>query len=181
MEAIELLKTRRSVRTFTGEDVSDAELRAVIDAAAYAPSWKNTQTASYIAIRKKDVLEKVIEVGIMGHQGNKRNIGGCAVLVAVITQKGISGYEADGKPTTSRGDKWETFDAGIATQTFCLAAHAYGIGTVIMGIYDEQKMAAILGLDNSKYAVSALIALGKHDGSAKAPKRKSCDELLTII
>ncbi len=181
MEGIELLKTRRSIRTFSGEEVSDSELRSIIDAAAYAPSWKNTQTVSYIAVRNKDTLEKIINEGVMGHAGNKRNIGGCAVLVAVITQKGICGYEADGKPTTSRGDKWETFDAGIATQTFCLAAHAYGVGSVIMGIYDEQKMAEILGIDNCKYAVSALIALGKHDGTAKAPKRKTCDELLTII
>lgn len=32
------------------------------------------------------------------------------------------------------------FDAGIATQTLCLAAHSKGLGTVILGIYDEEKL-----------------------------------------
>lgn len=32
------------------------------------------------------------------------------------------------------------FDAGIAAQTFCLAAHEKGIGTVILGVFDDKKL-----------------------------------------
>ena len=44
MEALECIKTRRSVRKFTEEPVTREQLAEVVAAAAYAPSWKNTQT-----------------------------------------------------------------------------------------------------------------------------------------
>ena len=47
MEALECIKTRRSVRKFTEEAVSREQMAEVVAAAAYAPSWKNTQTARY--------------------------------------------------------------------------------------------------------------------------------------
>ncbi len=52
----------------------------------------------------------------------------------------MSGYEHDGTFSTPQNDRWEVFDAGIATQTFCLAAHAKGVGSVILGIFDEEKI-----------------------------------------
>ena len=50
MELIKGIKERRSTRKFTDQAVSEEEIRAIVSAAAYAPSWKNTQTAHYIAI-----------------------------------------------------------------------------------------------------------------------------------
>ena len=45
MEALECIKTRRSVRKFTEQPVDRALLEQIVAAAAYAPSWKNTQIA----------------------------------------------------------------------------------------------------------------------------------------
>ncbi len=42
MEALECIKTRRSVRKFTEQPVTEAELAQVVETAAFAPSWKNT-------------------------------------------------------------------------------------------------------------------------------------------
>lgn len=61
-------------------------------------------------------------------------------LIVVVTKSWvICGYEKERVPyTTSKNDKWEMFDAGIASQTFMLAAHEYGVGTVTLGIFDEE-------------------------------------------
>ena len=48
MEALECIKTRRSIRKFTEQPVTEDEVRQVVEAAAFAPSWKNTQIARYI-------------------------------------------------------------------------------------------------------------------------------------
>ena len=48
MEALECIKTRRSVRRFTEEPVTPEQVAEAVAAAAYAPSWKNTQIARYI-------------------------------------------------------------------------------------------------------------------------------------
>ena len=71
------------------------------------------------------------------------------------------------------------FDAGIATQTFCLAAHDKGLGTCIMGIFDEEKIAETLNLPEGQ-KVGAVIAAGYPDIAPDAPPRKDTDALITI-
>ena len=58
MEAIECIKGRRSVREFKDTPVSTEVLNDIIDTARFAPSWKNTQIARYVALTgaKKDEL-----------------------------------------------------------------------------------------------------------------------------
>lgn len=105
----------------------------------------------------------------------------CKALVVVSVVAGISGYEKDGSFSTSQEDRWEMFDAGIANQTFCLAAHSKGIGSVILGVFDEHKIRQYVSLpENEK--VTNLIALGYPLEPAKSgPPRKEVSELLQII
>ena len=90
-----------------------------------------------------------------------------------------SGYERDGSFSTSKGTHWQSFDAGLAAEAFCVAAHDAGLGTVILGIYDEGKVKAVLNLPETE-SVSALIPIGVPAESPAAPKRKDVSELLRI-
>ena len=65
----------------------------------------------------------------------------------------------------------------MAAQTFCLAAWEYGVGSVIMGIFDAEKVAELLQLPEDEEAV-ALIAIGYPDETPNAPKRKTVEELV---
>ena len=101
------------------------------------------------------------------------------MLVTVVEK--ISGYEPDGSFSTSQGDRWEMFDAGIATQTFCLSAYAKGVGSVILGVFDENKIRQYVSLPQGE-RVTNLIALGYPLEPAKsAPPRKEVSELLQVI
>lgn len=175
----DLLLTRRSIRKFTAESVSDEAIRAVVAKAAYAPSWKNTQTTRYIALTKREEIDQIADECMAGFQKNQTTLHGAPALVVLTTITGRSGYERDGSFTTSKGTHWQSFDAGIAAQTFCLAAHEQGLGTVIMGIFDEAAIEKALALPENQ-AVSALIALGYPAESPDAPKRKDVGELLDI-
>ena len=99
------------------------------------------------------------------------------VLMVLTYIKGRSGYERDGSFTTSKGDRWQMFDAGVACQTFCLAAHEYGLGTVIMGVFDESGISSLLDIPKER-ELAALIALGYPDIEPSAPKRKTVEDLL---
>ena len=72
------------------------------------------------------------------------------------------------------------FDAGIAAATFCLAAHDEGVGSVILGIFDEKKVAEIIGLPETQN-VSALIPIGYSDKELPAVPRKEVADLLSFI
>lgn len=179
MKATEMLMGRRSVRRFTDQKVTKETVEKIVELAAYAPSWKNTQTARYIAVMDDEIKQKIIDEGLMGFEGNKRTISGAPVLIVQTGVDKRAGYERDGSFSTSKETHWQSYDAGIAGQTFCLAAFEEGLGTVIMGIFDEAKVAEIVGVPEGQ-SVSALIALGYADEEPKMPPRKSTDDLLSF-
>ena len=179
MNAIDCIKTRRSIRRFADKEVSAEVISSIVATAAYAPSWKNSQTTRYIAVLDKELKDRLARECMMGFEYNIGTASGAPAMVVVTTVNNRSGYERDGSATTSKGTHWQSFDAGIATQTFCLAAHEAGLGTVIMGIFDEAKVAEVVGIPEGQ-SVSALIAIGYPAEEPAAPKRKSAEELLTI-
>ena len=69
------------------------------------------------------------------------------------------------------------FDVGVACQTFCLAAKEQGLGTVIMGMFDEDEISKLIELPEDQ-ELAALIAIGYPDIEPEAPKRKTVDVLL---
>ncbi len=97
--------------------------------------------------------------------------------MAVTFIKGRSGFERDGSYSTKKEDRWQMFDVGAACQTFCLAAKEKGLGTVIMGIFDEDGITELLHIPEEQ-ELAALIAIGWPDIDPDAPKRKSTEELL---
>lgn len=177
MQTLDAIKSRRTIRKFTEEAVSHEVIEKIVEAVSYAPSWKNTQTARYIIIEETALKNRIAKEAVMGFDWNTGIILGAPVLVVLASVSGRSGYEKDGSYSTSKKDKWEMFDAGIAAQTFMLAAHEYGIGSVTMGIFDEAKVKELLGLDDS-LNVSALIAIGHPAVTPSVPARKSVQELI---
>ena len=144
MDAQTCILTRRSVRKFTDEPVSRELLEKVVALAAYAPSWKNTQISRYLAIEDPAVQNTIAEEYCLAGANNPNIIKGAPLLVAQTFVKDRCGYNRDGTFTTDREDGWQYYDCGIAAQTFCLAAHDLGLGTVIMGVFDRKRLQAYL-------------------------------------
>ncbi len=180
MNTIDCIKTRRSVRKYTEDVIDRSTLMEIIDIAKMAPSWKNTQTVRYVIVQDKEVISKIQNECIMGFEFNAKTLSQCNTLVVLTQKNGVCGYERDGSYSTSKEDKWEMFDAGIAAQTFCLAAFEKGIGSCIMGIFDEAKVASAIGLEEGK-SVVALIPIGIPKYAPDAPPRKETEELVTFI
>ncbi len=176
MELKECILTRRSVRKFLDKPVDHETLEQVIATAAYAPSWKNTQISRYIAIEDRTVLDAICRDFLPEHNANI--VSGAPLLIAQTFIKGRSGFERDGTLSTKRGESWQHYDCGIAAQTFCLAAHEAGLGTVIMGIFPHEELGAFLNVPADQ-ELMALIAVGYPADQPIAPKRKHVETLLT--
>lgn len=180
MESLKCIMTRRSVRNFTEKEVEKSIIEEIVKIAQFAPSWKNSQIVRYNVISNKEILNDIADNGVLGFSHNNGIIKGCSALVVLSMVNGICGYEKDGSYTTSKKDKWEMFDAGIAAQTFCLAAHEKGIGSVILGIFDDKKIAEIISLPENQ-EVACLIAIGYPVSELEAPKRKDTADILNFI
>ncbi len=183
MDAIEMIKERRSVRKFKNEKVDRETMKEIIEISRWAPSWANYQIARYTLVDDKAAIARLANDGVKGFVYNMntlKNAKGVAVLSFVKGKSGkIDPKKGDFK--TSKAHLWEAFDTGIACQTFCLAAHAKGVGTCIFGVIDEDSIAEIVNLPE-KETVAALIVYGYEDGShVKPTPRKDVDEILRFV
>ena len=178
MTVKECIKTRRSIRKFKADAVDHSIIEEIISDAAYAPSWKNSQTVRYI-VAEGALKDRIADEATTIWPGNGAIIKEAPALICVISIDKRSGYERDGSPSTPKNDGWTMYDAGVASQTLCLSAHDHGLGTVIMGLYDESTLIDILGLEEGR-SVSALIPIGYPDIDPEAPKRKEVSELLSF-
>lgn len=176
MTAKECIRGRRSIRKFQSTPVDHALMDEIIETASYAPSWKHSQIARYTAV-EGELKNKIARECTEMFPKNGAIIENAPMLVALSFIKGRSGYERDGSFTTPKGASWQMFDAGVAAEAFCLAAYDKGLGSVIMGIFDEAKTASLLELPENQ-ELAALIPVGFPDEEPEAPKRKSVEDLV---
>lgn len=176
MTAKECIVGRRSIRNFTEQPVSHELLAQIVETASYAPSWKHTQIVRYIAVEGETKAK--LAACTSAYANNGKIMENAPMVVAVTIVKGRCGFERDGSYTTHRGDSWQMFDAGVASEAFCLAAYEQGLGTVIMGIFDHKEASEVLEIPEDRDLV-ALIPIGYPVEIPAAPKRKSVDDLLS--
>ncbi len=174
------IKERRSVRKFLDNPVPHEVYEKIVDLARFSPSWKNSQTVRYRIVENKEHKSRIAETSVLGNPFNEKTINRASALVILTVVENISGYETDGTFSTPKEDRWEVFDAGIAAQTFCLAAHAHDVGTVIIGVFDEHEIKKIYDVPAGEKII-ALIAAGYPQETGKvAPPRKEVEEILSF-
>lgn len=179
MTAKDCIKGRRSIRKFTTQEIAPELLSEIVETASYSPSWKHSQITRYVAVTGK-CKDEIADSCAQMYANNGAIIKGAPMLMVITYIKGRSGYERDGSFTTAKGDRWQMFDTGIAAQSFCLAAYEQGLGSVILGIFDDAKVASLLQLPENQ-EVAALIAIGYPDEEPVAPRRKSVEDLLSFV
>lgn len=178
MDAITCIESRRSIRKFKSNLVDHSIIEEIVKTASLSPSWKNTQIARYTVV-EGDLKSKICKECFSLYAHNGEIIQEAPALVVVSFIKNRSGFERDGSFTTNKEGGWQMFDSGIAAQTFCLAAHDKGLGTVIMGIFDDIDVAKAIDLPDDQ-EVACLIPIGYPDETPAAPKRKEVSDLLTF-
>ena len=171
-ELMDAIKNRRSIRAYDNKEIPEDVLNQVLEAVRWAPSWANTQCWEIVAVKDPAVKEALQGTLSKGNPSTKAMVEAPVVLV-LAGKLQSSGYYK-GQATTSIGD-WYMFDLGLAAQNLCLAAHGLGLGTVMIGLYDLEKAAKVLGLPED-YQMVALIPIGYAAKPSSAPKRREISE-----
>ena len=176
---MEIIKGRRGVRKYKDLEVSKEDLDTILEAIRWSPSWSNTQCWEAIIVKNLETKQK-IQAALQGFDPARGNPASKAlvqapILIVICGRLERSGYY-NGNPTTKFGD-WFMFDLGICTQSVCLAAHHLNVATVIVGLFDHDKVKEILDVPEG-YEVAALIPLGYPDKEVKAPKRREISEFV---
>ena len=190
MELFEAIKTRRSIRKYKTDPVDDKKIDAILEAGRWAPSWANTQCPRFVVVRDVKTRAALADAMYKMQTPDGKEVTTASaialntvpVVIVVCAQIGISGTKpgpggGGGNYVTDKGD-WFMFDAALAVQNMALAAHAQGLGTVILGWFDVAKVEKALNIPNG-YRVTAMFPVGVPDQEGKAPPRKELAE--TVI
>jgi len=155
MDAIEAIITRRSVRQFTGEMVTDEQLDIMLRAAMNAPSAGNERPWRFVVVRDAAALERLSRATLFA-----KPLSGAGAGIAVCADR--------------LGLKYPGFwpiDCSAATQNLLLAAHAMGLGGVWIGVHPIGPFKTLVrrALDLPRHITPvSLIALG-HPAHAPVP------------
>lgn len=181
MEVLEAIKTRRSIRKYKSTPVDDKTVEVVLEAARWAPSWKNTQCRRFIVVRDNEIKSQLADAligdptkGLPNRADNA--IRTAPVVIVVCAEMGKSGYNV-GKPATDKGEYWYMFDVALAMQNLTLAAHWLGLGTVHVGSFDAKRVAGILEIPLG-ICVVEMTPLGYPDEEPEVRPRKELSEIV---
>jgi nitroreductase len=144
---VSIILSRRSIRKYTGQRVSDDQVTELLRAAMSAPSAGNQQPWCFVVVRSQEVLDRIPTV----HPYSAMTPHASVVIAVCGNLTGLkySGY-------------WVQ-DCSAATENVLLAAHELGLGAVWMGVYPTEErvegIRELLGLPEHVIPLS-LIAVG---------------------
>ncbi len=178
METLEAIRTWKSTRKFLDRPVEDEKLNSIIEAVRRAPSWANMQCWRLVVVKDDEKKRRLSELAYvesyfapLGYTSNpaQKGIAAAPVVIALCADPVKSGRIWD--------QSYYMTDAGIASQNLMLSAHDLGLGTVFVGVFDEDKVRALLNIPE-KMRVVGLFPVGYPASAGETRPRKETSEIV---
>ncbi len=160
---LQLIKTRRSIRKFTGQPVADEMVEQIIEAGIWAPSGLNNQPWKVAVIREPSAKNTIASL-----TRYSAIIQGAPVLLALFLD------------TSASYDRTKDVQAmGAFIQNMLLAIHAQGLGGVWLGeiLKNKEKVSGIVNAPDA-FELMAVIALGHPAETGGRGSRKSVKDVV---
>ncbi len=193
-----LLRTRRSVRRFRPDPVTDAQVAALVEAAASAPSAGNRQAWRLLLVtsraridamaaavrdevgRLRAGLREDAAAGAEAYLANFLHFAGAPLVVAPVHRQGPDLLAAAGAaPRASRGDAEALCSVAAAVENLLLCAHALGLGACWMTgpLVAAAALEQVLEVPRG-WALSALVPVGVPAEEPAPPPRRAPESLV---
>ena len=168
---LELIKSRQSDRKYSDKPVEKEKLDRIIEAGRMAPSANNSQPWRFIVITESELLGKVAEAASEKILGMNIFVAQAPVLIMVIREKPDFSTKVAGK---IKKRDYSLIDIGIASENMCLQARAEGIGSCMIGWFDESMLKKHFAIPKSK-RVELIITLGYSLSEQREKRRKPAE------
>lgn len=172
----ELILARQSVRRYAETPVEAEKIDQCLEAARLAPSASNSQPWKFVVIDKQPVLSEVAKATFSDIQLiNKFTLTSPAIVVIVVEKAKLITRLA----MLVKKKEWPLIDIGITAEHFSLQATELGLGTCMIGWFDEDKIKKLLHIPSDK-SIGLLITVGYAiDGYPQRTKiRKPMEEIV---
>lgn len=174
---LKLVQQRQSVRSFSNKPVEREVLMRCVEAARLAPSASNAQPWKFIIIDDPKLKNEVAVLTSDPVTSINRFAVQAPVLVAVVRERAnFMSYVGQ----TLKNREFPLIDIGISTIQFCLQATAEGLGTCILGWFQENKIQKLLNIPKNK-RLELVITVGYPlNNDIRRKVRKETGEILSF-
>lgn len=170
MDFNEVLRKRRSFRSYSEKAVEQAKVEAVLNAANSAPSAGNLQSFKIYVVGTKETKEAIMRAS------HDQEFLVQAPLLLIFCADKNPGYKYGEKGA----ELYSVQDATIAAAYAQLAATDQGLGTVWVGAFDPLEVSRLIDAEPHHVPV-AIIPLGYPEGEPRPWERKTVDELVIEV
>ncbi len=176
MKFLELVKLRQSVRRYLPDEVEPEKIERCLEAARLAPSASNSQPWSFIAVTDPHLKDKVAGFTYDKVISFNKFVQSAPALVVFVLEKSKI-ITRIGAAVKKR--EYPLIDIGIASEHFCLQATEDGLGTCMLGWFNEKPIKDILNIPRSK-SIGLIVSIGYPPPAYKVREktRKSFDEVV---
>ena len=175
MNFMEIALTRQSCRSYDEtRPVEQEKLDAILEAGRLAPSACNGQPY-HITVCRGDLAREVAV--LTKGMGGMNKFAVQAPVMLILSEKPY--VKAAGLAAKVKNNDYRSIDIGIACAYLTAEAAAQGLGTCILGWFDDDKIRKLCGIE---YPVRLVITLGyPADDTVRPKKRKDIAELVTEL
>jgi nitroreductase len=168
-EMLEHILSRQSDRKYSDKPVETDKLDRIIEAGRMAPSACNAQPWKFVVVTDTSLIKKLAQAATEKLTGMNSFVSLAPVLIVIVREKPNLSSKIGGK---IKNKDYSHIDIGIASENMCLQAKAEGLGSCIIGWFDEKQVRNILGIPPSK-RVELIITVGYSLSEYREKKRKS--------
>jgi len=175
MEFSQLITTRQSVRKYIDKPVEVEKLALLIEAVRLAPSASNSQPWKLIIVDDRELKNKVAQATFSTLVSFNKFTTQAPVLAVLVIEKPKWVTQVGGM---LKSREFPLIDIGIAAEHFCLQAAELGLGTCMLGWFDEPVIKQLLHIPKQK-RIGLVITLGyaRADDPVREKIRKSTAEM----
>ena len=173
MDFLELARRRQSDRAYEDKPVEQEKLLHCLQAARLAPSACNSQPWTFIVVDEPTLKNKVADATSNRLLPLNHFTKQAPMHVVIVQEKPKLVSSLGG---AIKDKEYPLIDIGIAAEHFCLQAAAEGLGTCMLGWFNEKKVKKLLGIPPSKRAL-LIITLGYPAQETREKKRKEFKEM----
>ncbi|MCK5059060.1 MAG: nitroreductase family protein [Candidatus Aminicenantes bacterium] len=156
MKFIDLVKKRKSTRSYSSRPVSRELIDQCLAVARLAPSACNSQPWSFIVVDDEQTKNRIVKEALSGIYRSNHFVKEAPVIIVVLTENSTYIARMGGM---LRGVQYNLIDIGIACDHFTLQAEELGLGTCWLGWFNEDAVKKTLGL-SKKTRIDVMISLG---------------------
>jgi nitroreductase len=175
-DQLEVIQSRQSDRAYLTTPIEKDKLDRILEAARLAPSACNAQPWKFIIVDNQDLKNKIADCTSSTILGMNHFTKQAPVHIVIVEEKANF--------TSSAGSliKNKTFpliDIGIAAEHICLQATTEGLGTCMIGWFDETKVKKLLNIPKSK-RVPLIITIGYPAKETREKRRKPLNDVVSF-